>query len=67
MTNTIRTPKTLVVNGVSVQLSFAPKENEQIPQLVLKLLKTVYLKHTQEAQNEETGILPLPRINQRSG
>lgn len=48
MTNTLRGPKTIVVNGISVQLTFALKEDEQIPQRVWELLKSVYLKQTQE-------------------
>lgn len=40
--------KIIKVNGTNVQLVFAPKGNEQIPQKVWELLKTVYAKQMQE-------------------
>jgi len=42
------TSKTILVNGISVQLSFAPKEDTQACQRVWDLLKSIYAKQAQE-------------------
>lgn len=47
MNKTFDITKEIVVNGVSVQLTFAPRENEQTAQRVRELLRSIYVKQAQ--------------------
>lgn len=44
--------KTMDVNGVIVQLSFAPRTNEQVSQRVWELLKSIYAKQSREVATQ---------------
>lgn len=48
MTNQNNRQKTVVVNGVSVQMSFASKTDEQTSQRVWELLKSIYARQMRE-------------------
>lgn len=47
MNKTFNITKEIVVNGVRVQLTFAPREDEQIAQRVRELLRSIYVKQAQ--------------------